>query len=91
MVRTQRNRSPICSASCFSREQRRALKKLADTPRGLTEHFLLAHGFSLEMLSGLVLAELATIVTEPMMARPGVMLMVELMRITDAGRMWLEG
>jgi hypothetical protein len=26
-----------------------------------------------------------------MMARPGVMLMVELMRITDAGRIWLEG
>jgi len=26
-----------------------------------------------------------------MMARPGVTLVVELIRITDAGRMWLEG
>jgi hypothetical protein len=89
MVRTRRKKPAPCSR--FSREQRRALKRLADTPRGLTEHFLLAHGFSLEMLSSLVLAQLATIVTEPMMARPGVTLMVELMRITDAGRMWLEG
>jgi hypothetical protein len=43
------------------------------------------------MLSSLVLAKLATIVTEPLMARPGVTLMVELIHITDAGRMWLEG
>ena len=55
----------------MSREQRRAVKKLADTPRGLTEHFLLARGFAVEMLSSLVLAKLATIVTEPMMAHPG--------------------
>jgi hypothetical protein len=91
MVRTRRKKPATCPASRFSREQRRALQKLAGTPRGLTEHFLLAHGFSLEMLSSLVLARLATIVTEPMMARPGVTLMVELMRITDAGRTWLEG
>jgi hypothetical protein len=64
---------------------------LAGTPRGLTEHFLLAHGFSVEMLSSLVLAKLATIVTEPMMARRGVTLMVELIRITDAGRRAIEG
>ena len=48
----------------MSREQRRAVKKLADTPRGLTEHFLLARGFSVEMLSNLVLTNLATVVTE---------------------------
>jgi hypothetical protein len=64
---------------------------LAGTPRGLTEHFLLAHGFSVEMLSSLVLAELAIVVTEPMMAHRGAMLMVERIRITDAGRTWLEG
>jgi len=45
----------------------------------------------MEILSGLMLAKLATIVTEPMMARPGVTLVVELIRITEAGRMWLEG
>ena len=90
MVRT-RKRPSASSASRPSREQRRALEKLASTPRGLAEHFLLAHGFSMEILSGLVLAKLATIVTEPMMARPGVTLVVELIRITDAGRMWLEG
>jgi hypothetical protein len=43
------------------------------------------------MLSILVLAKLATIVTEPMLARPGVTLVVELMHITHAGRTWLEG
>jgi hypothetical protein len=59
---------------------------LACTPRGLTQHFLLTHGFSVEMLSNLVLAKLATIVTQPMMARPGVTLTVERIRITDAGR-----
>ena len=71
MPRTRRKRPSTSSASRLSREQRRALKRLADTPRGLTEHFLLAYGFSVEMLSSLVLAKLATIVTEPMMAHPG--------------------
>jgi hypothetical protein len=74
----------------FSREQRRALKKLAGTPRGRTEQLLLAHGFSIEMLRGLVRAQLATVVTEPMMARPGVTILVERIRITDAGRKVLE-
>jgi hypothetical protein len=86
----KRKRPSTYSTSRSSREQRRALKLLAGTPRGLTENFLLAHGFSVEMLSSLVLAELATIVTEPMMVRPGVTVMVELIRITDAGGMWLE-
>jgi hypothetical protein len=91
MVRTRRKRPSTSSACHFSREQRRALKKLADSPRGLTEHFLLAHGFSAEMLSGLVLAKLATVVTEPMKAGRGVTIMVERICITDAGRMGLEG
>jgi hypothetical protein len=64
---------------------------LAGTPRGLTEHFLLGHGFAVEMLSSLVLAELATVVTERMMAHRAATLMVERIRITDAGRTWLEG
>jgi len=74
----------------FSHEQRRALKKLAGTPRGLTEHLLMAHGFSIEMLSGLVLADLANVVTEPMREPRGVINMIERIRITDAGRRALE-
>jgi hypothetical protein len=88
--RTRRKRPSTYSASRSSREQRRALEILAGTPRGLTEHFLLGHGFSVDMLSGLVLAKLAIVVTEPMADR-GVTLMVERIRITDAGRTWLEG
>jgi hypothetical protein len=63
---------------------------LAGTPRGLTEPFLLGHGFSVEMLSSLVLGELAIVVTEPMTVHRGATLMVERIRITDAGRTWLE-
>ena len=59
-------------------------------PRGLTEQLFLAHGFSVEMLRGRVRAQLATVVTEPFMARPGVTIMVERIRITDAGRKVLE-
>jgi hypothetical protein len=85
-------KKPSASSVCrVSREQRRALKKLAGTPRGLTEHLLIAHGFSVEMLSGLVRAELATVVTEPLRESRGVTIMVERIRITDAGRMALEG
>jgi hypothetical protein len=78
------------SASRFSREQRRALKKLADAPRGLTEYLLMARGFSAKMLSDLVLAELATVVTEPMKARRGLTVMIERIHITDAGRRVIE-
>jgi len=72
--------------SGFSREKRRALKKLAGAPRGLTEYLLIACGFSAEMLSDLLLAELAIVVIEPMRARRGLTVMVERIRITDAGR-----
>ncbi len=90
MVQSRRKRPSISSTCRFSRERRRALKKLAGTPRGLTEHFLLAHGFSVALLSSLVLSKLATVVTEPAMARQGVTLLVERIRITEAGRMSLE-
>lgn len=91
MVPTPVKKHSTSSMCRFSREQRRALKKLAGAPRGLTEHLLLAYGFSVEMLSGLVLAELATVVTEPMRARRGLTIMVERIRITDDGRRVLEG
>jgi hypothetical protein len=56
---------------------------LACAPSGLSEHFLLARGFSAEMLSNLVLAKLAIVEIDAA-------LMVERIRITDAGRMSLE-
>jgi hypothetical protein len=43
------------------------------------------------MLSSLVLAQLAIVVTEPMTAHCGVTFMVERFRITEAGRTWLRG
>jgi hypothetical protein len=64
---------------------------LAHAPHGLTEQFLLARGFSLEMLSSLALAKLAIVVIEPMGARRGTTLVVERICITDAGRMSLKG
>jgi hypothetical protein len=63
---------------------------LAGTQHGLTERLLLARGFSAEMLSRLVLSELAIVVTEPMMARRGETLKVERTHITGAGREWLK-
>jgi hypothetical protein len=91
MVRTPRKKPSTSSVCRVSHEQRRALKKLAGTPRGLTEHLLIAHGFSVEMLSGLVRAELATIVTEPMREPCGVINMIERIRITDTGRRAIKG
>jgi hypothetical protein len=86
MQRTQGGKPSTSSVCRVSHEQRRALKKLAGTPRGLTEHLLMAHGFSVEMLSGLVQADLAAVVTEPMREPRGVINMIERIRITDAGR-----
>lgn len=92
MVRSRRKRPSTSSAPRFSREQRRALQVLADAPRGSSEEVLVvAHGFLAEMLGGLVLAGFATVVTETRTVRRGVMIEVELIRITDAGRMALEG
>jgi hypothetical protein len=85
----------------LSREQRRALKVLADAPRGVNEEVLVvAHGFSAEMVSGLVLAGLATVVTETRKAGPrpttrqgprGPTITAERIRITDNGRKAIEG
>jgi len=67
-------------------EQRRALKILADAEQnGATEAIMLAHGFRREMLAGLVLAELATVVTRTMRAgRPTIK--IDHYVITDDGR-----
>jgi len=72
-------------------ERRRALLLLASNSRGATEDLLvLAHQFSRDMLAGLVLAGLATVVTETVRAG-GPTIKVERMQITDAGRKVLEG
>ena len=87
MIRTQRKRpSTSSTAPRFGREQRRALKKLAGAPRGVTEQVLVvAHGFSLEMLANLLLTKLAIVAIETMRARPGLMIEVERIRIASGG------
>jgi hypothetical protein len=65
---------------------------LADAPRGFSEEMLVVvHGLSAEILAGLVLAGLATVVTETKSASRGVTIKVARIRITDAGRRALEG
>jgi hypothetical protein len=92
MPRIRGKKPSASSAAGLSREQRRALKMLAGTPRGVTEHLLVvAHGFSAEVLAGLLLAGLATVVTETMRVGRVSTIEVERIRITDAGRRALEG
>ncbi len=76
----------------LSREQRRALKMLADAPRGVSEEVLvIAHGFSVETLGGLVLAGLATVVTETKTVLRGLTIDIERIRITTEGRQAIGG
>jgi len=75
----------------LSSEQRRVLQLLSDAePRGITETLWPVHGFSGELLSGLVLAGLATMAGETLRTE-GDIIEVVLVRITDAGRTALEG
>jgi hypothetical protein len=70
-------------------EECRALRRLADVPRGIAESLMLAHGFTPELIAGLVLAGFATVVTDT--ARiGGQTIKVELVMITDAGRRAIE-
>jgi hypothetical protein len=74
-----------------SPEWRQALQLLARSPRGAMEDVLeLGHGFSHEMLAMLVLAGLATVVTETLRVDGGTF-RIERMRITDAGRLAIRG
>ncbi len=73
----------------MTRDQRRALRLLADVPRGIAESLMLAHGFSRELIAGLVLAGLVTVVTDTVRIG-GETINVELVMITDAGRRALE-
>jgi hypothetical protein len=85
------SQSQLLRERCLSRERHRALQLLAGSPRGLTEDLLvLAHECSRDMLAGLVLAGLATVVAETLRA-DGPSIKIERVRITDAGRRAIEG
>ncbi len=72
-------------------ERRRALQLLASSPRGVAAELLvLAHEFSRDMLAGLVLAGLATVVAETLTA-DGPTIKIERVKITDAGSRAIEG
>jgi hypothetical protein len=74
----------------MTRDQRRALRRLANVPRGIAKTLMIAHGFTHELIAGLVPAGLATMVTDT--ARIGEQAIeVELVMITDAGRRAIEG
>ena len=74
----------------MTRDQRRALRRLANVPRGIAKTLMLAHGFTHELIAGLTLADLATVVTDT--ARIGEQsIKVDLVMITDAGRRAIEG
>jgi hypothetical protein len=89
----RRRRKPLtCSGCRFNREQLRALNKLAGTPHGVTEQMLVvAHGFSVGMLAGLMHAGFATVVTETKMAPRSPTIKIDRIRITDDGRRTIEG
>jgi hypothetical protein len=74
-------------AAQWATDQRRALELLAGRAKqGCTEAFLLAHGFTIELLADMVRAGLATAQIER--ARTGGQTRVH---ITDAGRQALRG
>ena len=66
-------------------EHRRALALLAGTPRGCTESLMMAHGFKIEMLAGLVRDGFAVAESEAMTAG-GRKIAVTRVMITEAGR-----
>ena len=66
-------------------DQRAALGLLAASVRGRTKSLMLAHGFAIGMLHGLVRDGLATAVREPAFPNRRAVV-VTVMQITDAGR-----
>lgn len=92
MRRLRRGKRLTSSGRRFSREQLRALKILADVPRGIGEEMLVvARGFSAGMLADLVRNGLATVATEIKMAPRGLTIKVERIRVTDDGQRALDG
>jgi hypothetical protein len=66
-------------------DRHRALELLAASPDGCTEAIMLAHGFTVELLVDLCIAELAIATPERMVAG-GRTVEVVRMKITEAGR-----
>jgi len=82
-------RSRLPQKHHLSPEWHRALQLLASNPHGTTQDMLvLGHGLSSDMLGMLVLAGLATVVTETLRVGRG---KIERLLITDAGKRALEG
>jgi len=76
----------------LSREQRRALALLASIPHGVTQDRLaFAHGFDRAMIAGLVHEGLATAQREIVTVSRRTTIDVVRIRISDAGRMALQG
>jgi hypothetical protein len=73
----------------LSSRAREALELLASDPRGATEAFMHAHGFSLRTLLGLVRRRLATVRSERVNAG-GEPITGTRIKITDVGRKVLE-
>jgi hypothetical protein len=71
-------------------DRRRALRLLADAPKGMTEALMLAHGFRVELLVDLCIAGLAIATPERMVAGARRVEVVR-MKITEAGRQALTG
>jgi hypothetical protein len=83
-------RKPPASSKRLSREQRHALKIMANAPRGVSEEVLaVAHGFSAEMIASLLIAGLATVVVDMKKAPRGLTIKIERIRITAEGRKML--
>jgi hypothetical protein len=71
-------------------DERRMLELLAASDDGCTEAMLLAHGFALDLIHGIVSAGLATATAERRFVAER-WVKVTRMRITDAGRRALAG
>jgi hypothetical protein len=67
-------------------DERNALQRLAGVPRGVAKTLMHAHGFTPEVIAGLVLAGLAMVVPEKNARIGQHRIEVELVMITDAGR-----
>jgi hypothetical protein len=78
------------SSSARSNERLRALRILARCSDGCTEALMMAYGFSVDFLAGLVTDGLITAEPRAMRAAGRPMSMVW-MRITDAGRKVVDG
>ena len=77
--------SPIMPRRPPKPDRRRALELLAASPDGCTEAIMLAHGFTVELMVDLCIAELAIAAPERMVAG-GRTVEVVRMKITEAGR-----